>query len=258
MKIAVSGKGGVGKTTFSALLCNEYEKEGTVVLAVDADPDANLAGTLGFTADQAPTPISSLKELIEERTGAKTGAWGGYFKLNPKVDDIPGQFCVKRGSLSLMLLGTVENAGHGCICPESAFLKALMLHIVFNENQHLIMDMEAGLEHLGRGTATAVDAIVVVVRPDMKSLETARRIVPLCKELGIAKLFYVGNEAQDEKDVEFLEKNLNDHPLLGVIPASAEVRDSGREGRGPFGDEKVNEEVKKIRKRLEEEADVSK
>lgn len=258
MKIAVSGKGGVGKTTFSALLCNEYEKEGTVVLAVDADPDANLSNTLGFKDDNAPTPISSLKKLIEERTGAQQGAWGGYFKLNPQVNDIPDKFCVRRGSLSLMLLGSVEKAGHGCICPESAFLKALMTHMVFNEKQHLIMDMEAGLEHLGRGTSSAVDALLVIVRPDMKSLETAQRIVPLYEDLKIPRLFYVGNEAETEDDIRFLKDNLIDYPLLGVIPSSMEIRKSGREGRPPFDDPRVNEEMKKIRERLEKEVSVSK
>lgn len=253
MKIAVTGKGGVGKTTFSALLCGMYESEGISVLAVDADPDANLAVTLGIPEEQAPQSISGLKELIAERTGSQPGAWGGMFKLNPKVDDIPEAYCARRGSLSLMALGTVEKGGKGCICPESAFLKALMAHMVFNDNQHLIMDMEAGLEHLGRGTASGVDALVVVVRPDIKSIETAGRIIPLSKDLKMKRVFFVGNEIRGAEDEKFLREKLDGLDVIGMIPASEEVRNSGRESRAPSGDPAVNEELKKIRRRLEEE-----
>jgi len=251
VKVAVTGKGGVGKTTFSALLCHLYETENVGVLAVDADPDANLAVTLGFSRDETPDPISSLRELIHERTGAQPGTWGGMFKINPKVDDIPDKYCVRRGTLSLMIMGTVESGGKGCICPESAFLKALMAHMVFNEDQHLVMDMEAGLEHLGRGTATAVDSFVVVVRPDIKSIETAERIMPLCADLNIKNVFFVGNEIRDDSDEAFLREKLADYNVAGMIPASDEVRNSGRESRPPFGDQAVIEAVRGIRKRLE-------
>lgn len=257
MKIAVTGKGGVGKTTFSALLCGLYEKEGVSVLAVDADPDANLAVTLGIAAEETPESISGLKELIAERTGSQPGAWGGMFKLNPKVDDIPGQYCVRRGSLSLIVMGTVEKGGKGCICPESAFLKALMSHMVFHDNQHLIMDMEAGLEHLGRGTAMGVDALVVVVRPDIKSIETAERIVPLSKDLNIKRVLFVGNEIRGAEDEKFLREKLAGQEIIGMIPSSDEVRNSGRESRKPEGDPAVNEAMKEIRKRLEAETAVN-
>jgi len=253
MKIAVTGKGGVGKTTFSALLCRLYEQEGVGVLAVDADPDSNLASTLGFPADQHPIPVSELKELIHERTGVQPGSWGGVFKLNPKVDDIPDQYCLRRGSLSLIVMGKVEKGGKGCVCPESAFLKALMTHMVFQQGQHLIMDMEAGLEHLGRGTAQGVDALVVIVRPDSKSIETARRIVPLWRDLGDRKLFFVGNEARDAGDVDFIKAALSDYPLLGVLPESETIRSAARDGVTPFDDEFIMNEVRRIRVRLEAE-----
>ena len=254
VKIAVTGKGGVGKTTFASLLCHHYETNGIDVLAVDADPDANLAVTLGFSSEETPAPISSLRQLIHERTGAQPGTWGGMFKINPKVDDIPSTHCVRRGSLSLMIMGTVESGGKGCICPESAFLKALMAHMVFNENQHLIMDMEAGLEHLGRGTATAVDSFVVVVRPDIKSIETAQRILPLCDDLGISSIHFVGNDVRDERDEAFIREKLDDFNVAGMIPSSDEVRSSGRESSTPFGDPAVNEAVSKIREELEKGA----
>ncbi|HPI76921.1 MAG TPA: AAA family ATPase [bacterium] len=253
MKIAVTGKGGVGKTTFTAMLCNSLEKEGIKVLAVDADPDANLAATLGFPEDRHPTPVSELKDLIAERTGAQPGTWGGIFKLNPKVDDIPDKYCLRRGSLSLLVMGTVEKGGSGCVCPESAFIKALISHMVFQSDQHLIMDMEAGLEHLGRGTTRMMDALVVVVRPDAKSSSTARRIIPLWEDLGNKKILFVGNEARTPADVEYLKKELKDHPLLGVIPESEKIRNSGRENMTPFEDERVNEVIKEIRARLEQE-----
>jgi len=253
MKIAVTGKGGAGKTTFAALLCHLYELEGASVIAMDADPDANLASTLGFPADSHPAPISELKDLIRERTGAEPGTWGGVFKLNPKVDDIPDKYCAKRGGLSLMVMGAVEKGGKGCVCPESAFLKALTAHVVLQRNQHLIMDMEAGLEHLGRGTARGMDALVVVVRPDSKSVETARRIIPLWRDLGDKKLFFVGNEARNEIDIEYLKASLAGAPLLGVLPESEIVRTAAREGRPPFDDPAVTDMMKKIKSRLEEE-----
>ncbi|MFA6449445.1 MAG: AAA family ATPase [bacterium] len=253
MKIAVTGKGGVGKTTFTALLCHMYESEGAETIAVDADPDANLASTLGFPKDTHPAPISGLKDLIRERTGAEPGSWGGVFKLNPKVDDIPDKFCAKRGSLSLMVMGAVEKGGKGCVCPESAFLKALAAHIVLQRGQHLFMDMEAGLEHLGRGTARGMDALVVVTRPDSKSVETARRIIPLWRDLGDKKLFFVGNEARGAADLDYFRDALEGYPLLGVLPESDIVRGAARDGKTPFDDPAVMDGMRRIRMRLEEE-----
>lgn len=243
----------MGKTTFSALLCHSYELDNVNVFAVDADPDANLASTLGFPLEQHPAAISELKDLIHERTGAKPGTFGGVFKLNPKVDDIPEKYCVRRGTLSLILMGTVDTGGKGCICPESAFLKALMNHISFQKGTKLIMDMEAGLEHLGRGTTMNMDALVVIVRPDAKSVETAKRIIPLWKDLGDKKLFFVGNEARSEADADFLKKSLSEFPLLGVLPESELVRTNGRENRPPFEDAVMMDAVRSVRKRLEEE-----
>jgi CO dehydrogenase maturation factor len=253
MKIAITGKGGVGKTTFCSMLCHLYELDGVETLAVDADPDANLASTLGFPKEQHPSPISGLKELIAERTGTRPGEFGGIFKLNPKVDDIPEKYCLKRGSLSLIVMGTVEKGGAGCVCPASAFLRALVSHMVFQGDQHLVMDMEAGLEHLGRGTTRMMDALVVVVRPDAKSVDTARRIVPLWADLGNKNILIVGNEARDESDVAFIESELDGYPILGILPESAGIRGAGRADRPPFDDLEIIGEMRKIRTRLEEE-----
>jgi len=253
MKVAFTGKGGVGKTTTAAMLCRLYELDEQPILAVDADPDANLADTLGFPLENAPEPISGLKDLIHERTESKPGAFGGMFKLNPRVDDIPDKYCVKRGSLRLINMGTMDTAGKGCMCPESAFLKALMSHLMFREQDKLVMDMEAGIEHLGRGTATVVDAMIIVVQPDHKGVDTARRIVKLWNQLGSdKKVCYVGNAARDERDAQFLRDNLTDYPVLAVLPYSENVRVAGRERKPPFvGADDLLEPVRKFRENLE-------
>lgn len=235
------------------MLCRLYELDGAPILAVDADPDANLADTLGFPPDNAPEPISALKDLIHERTESKPGAYGGMFKLNPRVDDIPERYCVKRGSLRLINMGTLDTAGKGCMCPESAFLKALMTHLMFQERDKLVMDMEAGIEHLGRGTATVVDAMIIVVQPDHKGVDTARRIVKLWTQLGSGKkVCYLGNAARDESDAQFLRDNLTDYPVLGVLPYSEDTRVAGRERRPPFeGADDLLEPVRQFRAALE-------
>src|SRR4030042_1717793 len=173
MKLAVSGKGGVGKTTFAALLIRTLSREGKHVLAIDADPDANLASALGISGAEKITPISEMKELIFERTETKPGSIGGYFKLNPKVDDLPDSLSVKFENIKLMRLGGIKKGGAGCICPESTLLKVLVSHIVLARDEVVVMDMEAGIEHLGRATAKAVDKLIVVVEPGRRSIDTA-------------------------------------------------------------------------------------
>ncbi|RJQ84646.1 MAG: carbon monoxide dehydrogenase, partial [Desulfobacteraceae bacterium] len=157
MKIAVTGKGGVGKTTFSALLIRMLNDSGKKVLAIDADPDANLASALGLPDADKITPIAEMKEMIFERTGAQPGTIGGFFKLNPKVDDLPDSLSVKKDNIKMMRLGSVKKGGGGCLCPESTLLRSLVMHIVLARDEVVVMDMEAGIEHLGRATAKAVD-----------------------------------------------------------------------------------------------------
>ena len=176
MKLAIRGKGGVGKTTFAALLIRTFDQAGKHVLAIDADPDANLAAAVGVSGAGDIVPIAEMEDLIYERTEAKPGNIGGYFKLNPKVDDLPDKLSVKLNNIKLMRLGGVKKGGAGCICPESTLLKALVTHIVLARDEVVIMDMEAGIEHLGRGTAKAVSKLLVVVEPGRRSIDTAEHI----------------------------------------------------------------------------------
>jgi CO dehydrogenase maturation factor len=230
MKLAVTGKGGVGKTTIAALLARELRDRKYSVLMVDADPDANLAGALGVPDPDKITPIAEMKELIEERTGAKPGAIGGFFKLNPTVDDLPEKLARRHEGLKLMVLGTVKSGGGGCICPESSLLKALLAHLFLNEKDAVILDMEAGLEHLGRGSSMGVDMMIVVVEPGKRSLETAAAIRKLAGDLGVKKIGVVGSKVAGDADLEFLEKELDDYLMLGHIPFTEAIRRADMKG----------------------------
>ena len=176
MKIAISGKGGVGKTTVAAFLIRSLQMKGKLVLAIDADPDANLAQALGAKNAADITPISEMRPLIEERTETKIGTMGALFKMNPKVSDLPEKLSVDVDGVKLMVLGGVKTAEGGCICPQSILLKVLVAHLILVRDEVVVLDMEAGLEHLGRGTARAVDKMIVVVEPGSRSIETARQI----------------------------------------------------------------------------------
>ena len=208
MKIAISGKGGVGKTTFASFLVRALADQGIRVLAIDADPDANLAQALGVQGSEEIVPISDMKQLIEERTETKLGTMGGFFKLNPKVDDLPEKLSVEVDGVRVMVLGGVKKGGAGCICPESTLLKKLVRHLVLARDEAIVLDMEAGLEHLGRGTAVAVDRLVVVVEPGRRSVETAHQIHRLANDIGLKKISLLGNKIRSEKDREFLVSNM--------------------------------------------------
>ncbi|MBW2610548.1 MAG: AAA family ATPase [Deltaproteobacteria bacterium] len=234
MKIAISGKGGVGKTTFASFLIRALADQGKKVLAIDADPDANLAQALGVKQDAEIVPISEMKEIIEERTESKIGSMGSFFKLNPKVDDLPEKLSIKINGIKLMVLGGVKTGGGGCICPESTLLKALVSHIVLARDEAVILDMEAGLEHLGRGTAMAVDRLIVIVEPGRRSIETAYHILKLAGDIGIKKLSFVGNKIRSEKDKEFFMENMPDLQFLGFIPFASDIIEADLEGKPPF------------------------
>jgi CO dehydrogenase maturation factor len=208
MKIAVSGKGGVGKTTFSSLLIRSFNEQGKHVLAIDADPDANLAAALGIEGADKIVPISEMKDLVHERTESQPGSIGGYFKLNPKVDDLPEALSARLENIKLMRLGGVKKGGAGCICPESTLLRALITHVVLARDEVVIMDMEAGIEHLGRATAQAVDKLIVVVEPGRRSIDTARNIQRLASEINLSSIALVGNKVRGETDRAFLQKAL--------------------------------------------------
>jgi CO dehydrogenase maturation factor len=234
MKLAVSGKGGVGKTTFSSLLARTLSDQGKKVLAIDADPDANLAAALGIADADKITPIAEMKELIFERTGAQPGTIGGFFKLNPKVDDIPDTLSVKMNNIKLMRLGSVKKGGSGCLCPESTLLRALVMHVVLGRDEVVIMDMEAGIEHLGRATAQAVDKLIVVVEPGRRSIDTAEHIRRLAAEIQLNHVAVVGNKIRSPRDEEFLRKHLPDFEFLGFLPYDDTLIEADLSGASPY------------------------
>ncbi len=251
MKLAISGKGGVGKTTFAALLARSLEKQGKHVLAIDADPDANFAAALGIEDSDKITPIAEMKDLVSERTGAQPGTIGGFFKLNPKVDDLPDALSVKMGNIKLMRLGGVPKGGGGCICPESTLLKALVMHIVLARDEVVILDMEAGIEHLGRATAQAVDKLIIVVEPGRRSIDTAANIKRLAAEIRLDNIAVVGNKIRSEKDEQFLKTHLSAFEFIGFLPYEDALIEADLEGISPFDvNSSSKEQVKKIITRL--------
>ncbi len=253
MKIAVSGKGGVGKTTLSAGLAASYARDGARVIAVDGDPDSNLAATLGFPDPDDITPIGEMDELIAERTGAEPGSSGSFFSINPKVDDIPDDFCPKHAGVRLLSMGgSSREGGSGCLCPENAFLRSLMSHILFGMDDVVIMDMVAGIEHLTRGTARGVDVLLAVVEPGRRSLETAGRVQRLSAELGIGELWAVANKVRREADLQFIADQLDGLEVVAALPYSPEVVESGMGQEGIAGvlAGPVGQEIGKIQARL--------
>jgi CO dehydrogenase maturation factor len=234
MKLAVSGKGGVGKTTFSSLLIRGFNQSGKRVLAIDADPDANLAAGVGISNADEITPIAEMTDLVHDRTGAQPGSIGGFFKLNPKVDDLPDALSAKLDNIKLMRLGGVKKGGSGCICPESTLLRALVMHIVLARDEVVVMDMEAGIEHLGRATAKAVDKLIVVVEPGRRSIDTARHIRRLAAEIGLDTIAVVGNKIRGDKDREFLKQHLADFEFLGFLPYDDALIEADLNGVSPF------------------------
>ncbi|MEW6285299.1 MAG: carbon monoxide dehydrogenase accessory protein CooC [Chloroflexota bacterium] len=232
MKLAITGKGGVGKTTLTALLAQSYADGGRQVLAVDADPSPCLAGALGFPPDLRARlrPIAEMDDLIEERTGAKPGTIGGFFTLNPRVDDIPERFSVVHRGVRLLEMGSVDVGGSGCICPESAMLKTLFTHLLFRDDDILLLDMYAGVEHLGRATVDFVDAMLVVAEPTRRSLGTAAQIKKLANDIGLQRLYLVGNKVRNDEEAKFLETETPGLPLLGWLPADLKVQEADRLG----------------------------
>jgi len=255
MKLAIAGKGGVGKTTLAALLARLYAAEGQAVVAIDANPDANLGAALGISEEEIRriTPIAEMKDLIEERTGAKPGTIAPFFKLNPRVDDIPERFSLVKEGVRLLITGTVRKGGSGCFCPESALLRSLLAHLMFRASDVVILDMDAGVEHLGRGTARAVDAFIVVVAPGRRSLETAKAIRNLAKDIGIERCYVVGNKVATESDRRFITENIPHFELLGFISYNPKLIEADLKGVSVFDiDPGVVEEVKRIKQRLDE------
>lgn len=247
MKLAVSGKGGVGKTTVTALILDALRKRGETVVAIDADPDSNLAATLGYSSPDEIRPLVDLKELIEERTGVKPGTTGGMFRLNPFVEDIPENHSVDIDGIRLLVAGAVKKGGAGCYCPENSLLRALVSHLLLEETTTLVLDMEAGVEHFGRGTVQAVDQLIVVVNPGLRSIETALRIRKMAEAIGLTKISAVGNMVRSDSDRDLIRRELDNIPVLGFVSYDETLRDADIAGSSVISTEsKASDEVAQI------------
>ena len=254
MKIAVTGKGGVGKTTLSSILSYLFASEGKKVISVDADPDANLASALGVSRADAEKiiPIADMNELIEERTGAKPGS-AGIYKLNPKVDDLPEGVGYKLDGITLLIMGKSKAASSGCYCPENVLLRRLLRHLVVERNEVVIVDMEAGIEHLTRGTADSVDAFIVVIEPGQRSIQTAGVVRDMAKGLGVKNVFVVANKVRSPEDLDFVRKGIGDMELAGHISFSHSIMEADIKGDSPFKyAPQTVEEVKNIKAAIED------
>ncbi len=230
MKIAFAGKGGTGKTTLSALFIQRLAEKDNGVLAVDCDPDSNLGIALGFQDADKIIPIIKMEKLIKERMDISVD--GTLFKLNPKIDDIPDKFSKKNGNIKLIGMGAVKKGGSGCVCPENAFVKNLIEHLVLKRGEDVVMDMEAGVEHFGRGTAQSCDSVLVVVEPSRKSIESAKRITKLAKDLGIKNIFAIANKVRSDKDREFIEEGLGkDLETIEAVPFSQDILETDKTGK---------------------------
>ncbi len=257
MKVAISGKGGVGKTTLAGVMARVLGGQGHKILAIDADPDANLASAIGISQEELNKikPLAQMRELIEERTGATKGSFGAYFKLNPQVEDLPDRFSVSRDGVKLMVLGTIPQGGGGCFCPENVVLKSLLAHVFIERDEYLIVDMEAGLEHLGRGTTAYMDALIVVVEPGQRSLQTARQVKSLADDLGIKRVCVVGNKVTNDADLSMMQEGLSGFSFLGSMSYNEKIIEADKLGVSPYDiDSRIRVEVEHIIAAFEKEA----
>ena len=248
MKVASTGKGGVGKTTLSSTLARLYADEGRTVLAADVDPDANLGLALGLTQEEVDEiiPISKMRDLAKERTGASDD--NRFYKLNPYVADIPEKFAKTINGVKLLVMGTVDVGGTGCVCPEHVMLKSILSALTYRKNDVVVMDMEAGLEHLGRGTAANMDQFIVVIEPGSRSVQTYRNVKRLASDLGVKRVRVVANKVRDDRDEAFIRENIPAEDLLGCIHYNPEIMDADRNGKSPYDfSPTAIEEIRKIK-----------
>lgn len=250
MKLAISGKGGTGKSTIAGILAYLFAGDNYKVLAVDADPDANLASAIGIPEEQISTiiPISEQRKLIMERTGANPATFGQLFKINPTVDDIPDKFSIYFNGIKLLVLGSIRKGGNGCACPENILLKNLLSEIILNRNEVVIVDMEAGIEHLGRATTKSINRMLIVVEPGSRSIETAEKIIELGKEIGIQNFGIIGNKIQDENQEIWIKSQFRQDMFLGTISYSEIIQNADLLQKPLIGllDDKLKSEFNKI------------
>ena len=252
MKLAITGKGGVGKTTLASTLARLYADEGRTVLAADVDPDANLGLALGLSQEEvdAIVPISKMRSLVEERTGASDAS--RFYKLNPYVADIPEKYSRDINGVKLLVMGTVDVGGSGCVCPEHVMLKAILSSLTYRKNDVVIMDMEAGLEHLGRGTAANMDQFIVVIEPGARSVQTYRNVKRLAAYLGVRRVRVVANKLRTEEDEAFIRSVIPAEDLLGCIHFNPQIMDADRQGKSPYDfSPAAMEEIRNIKKILD-------
>lgn len=226
IKIAIGGKGGVGKTTVCSVLAQLFVQDGFDVLAIDADSNTNLASAFGIAAGQSPEPLVKMKQLIAERTGTGKDAVGAYFRLNPKVSDLPEKYWLEVNGLKLLALGAITQAGAGCACPEGAFLKALLTHTMLQRQEMVLVDLAAGVEFMGRASVQGIDAVVVVVEPGGRSIETAINIARMARELGIKHVAAITNKITSTAQIEAIRHKLTDITILANIKYSSAVQEA--------------------------------
>jgi len=253
VKIAIGGKGGVGKTTVSAIWAQLFAQDGLDVLAIDADPDTNLCSAFGIPSDRSPEPLIKMKDLIAERTGTGKDSVGMYFTLNPQVGDLPERYWLKTNGVKLLILGAITRAGGGCACPEGAFLKALLTHTILQRQELVIVDLAAGVEFMGRASVQGTDALVLVVEPGSRSIETARNMANMARKLGIKHLGVVANKITETVQIDTIKSELSNLVLLAALEYSHPLQQADIRRSPVFSaDPKITEELKQAKNHLAE------
>jgi CO dehydrogenase maturation factor len=253
MKIAIGGKGGVGKTTVCSVWAQLFADEGHDVLALDADPSLSLGAAFGLPAQRSPKPLIEMKDLIAERTGTRKDAVGAYFRLNPAVSDLPEEHWLRVGNVKLLVLGAVTRAGGGCACPEGAFLKALLSHTILQRDELVLVDLAAGVEFLGRASVQGIDAFVVVVEPGSRSIETVGHLAAMARDLGIGSVGAIANKVTEPAQLDAIRSRLEGIPLLGSVAYRQSIQEADLQ-RTPViqADAALVQELDRAKRRLVE------